>query len=189
MDIFLRVRKFGVDGAYLPIHCMRENFPGAWGQPAAPAGSWTKSSAPIFRLFWPTGRTSPWSRAKSIPSISKSCPTVRIWHKGETLNVHISPEFMDKRGSMDANAKYVTDNGEPGQANTSSTPADSMIPICRSPCAAQVHRRGVRVQRIRRSFLKTSVTGSALPPAPVFRTHGEFCVFCIKMTISPAYLL
>ena len=32
MDIFLRIKKLGVDGQYLPLHCMKENFVGAWGE-------------------------------------------------------------------------------------------------------------------------------------------------------------
>ena len=43
-------------------------------------------------------------------------PHARVWHKGETLRLQISPDFIVNEWYEDVRMKFVPDNGEPGKA-------------------------------------------------------------------------
>ena len=116
MDMFIRVRKYGVNGQYLPVNCMGEPFVGTWGEAR---GARRELDAKLSTDYSPVQahqKDEPMEQGQVYPIDIEILPTSRVWHKGETLNIHISPEFMVNIWYEDIRMTFVTDNGEPGQA-------------------------------------------------------------------------
>ncbi len=88
------MRKYGVNGQYLPVDCMGEPFVAPGARPAAPRRELEYEALHRFLPVQAHQKDEPMEEGQVHPIDIEILPTSRIWHKGETLNIHISPEFM-----------------------------------------------------------------------------------------------
>ena len=116
MDMFLRIMKLGVDGQYLPIHCMKENFFGTWGEARGARRELDTKMTTDFQPVQAHQKDEPMEQGVVYPIDIEILPTSRIWHKGETLRLMISCDFILNEWYEDRRMKFVVDNGEKGEA-------------------------------------------------------------------------
>ncbi|MBR2802107.1 MAG: CocE/NonD family hydrolase [Erysipelotrichaceae bacterium] len=116
MDMFFRIKKLGVDGEYLPLHCMKEPFTGAWGQGRGARRELDPKLSTDYCPVQAHQKDEPMEQGVVYPVDYEIQPTARIWHKGETLRLQISADFIVNEWYEDVRMAFVTDNGEKGEA-------------------------------------------------------------------------
>ncbi len=116
MDLFVRVYKLGTDGQYLPLHCMKEPFVGAWGQARGARRELDTKLSTDFQPVQAHQKDEPMEQGQVYPIDIEILPHSRIWHKGETLRVQITPDFVRNEWYEDRRMFFVPDNGDKGEA-------------------------------------------------------------------------
>lgn len=116
MDMFLRIKKFGQNGEYLPLYCMKEPFIGTWGEGRGARRELDTTLSTDFQPVQAHQKDEPMEQGKVYPIDLEILPTTRLWHKGETLRIQITPEFVVNEWYEEKRMQFTTDNGEPGTA-------------------------------------------------------------------------
>ena len=116
MDMFIWVKKYSADGQYLPIHCMKDDYRGTWGEARGCRRELDEKLTTDFQPVQAHQKDEPMEQGKIYPIDIELMPHARYWHKGEELRVEIDPEFVKTQWHQDPGFDFITDNGEPGKA-------------------------------------------------------------------------
>ena len=112
MDLFVWVKKLGLDGNYLPIHCMKEAYRGAWGYCRVSHRELDERISTDFQPIQSHKRALKLSPGEIVPVDVEIWPHSRMFHKGESLRVEITGRFVRTEWYEDAKMGFITDNGE-----------------------------------------------------------------------------
>ncbi|MDR1271553.1 MAG: CocE/NonD family hydrolase [Clostridiales Family XIII bacterium] len=112
MDLFPWVKKLGQNGEYLPVHCMGENYRGAWGYFRCQRRELDPKLTSQFQPVQAHEKDEPMEQGVIYPVDIEIYPHSRIWHKGESLRVEIGGRFISTEWFEDSHMVFETDNGE-----------------------------------------------------------------------------
>jgi hypothetical protein len=112
MDMFPWVKKYSADGEYVPIHCMGEDYRGAWGYGRGKRRELDEKLTTDFQPVLAHQKDEPMEPGKVYPIDIEIWPHSRIWHKGEELRLEISGEFIKTDWYEDGHLEFITDNGK-----------------------------------------------------------------------------
>jgi predicted acyl esterase len=112
MDLFIWVKKLDQNGEYLPLHCMDENYRGAWGYFRAKRRELDPKWSSDFQPVQAHRKDEPMEQGKIYPVDIEIVPTARIWHKGESIRLEIAGRFIKTEWYEDQRFIFELDNGE-----------------------------------------------------------------------------
>lgn len=112
MDLFVWVKKLGLDGQYLPVHCMKEAYRGAWGYCRVSRRELDEKASTDFQPVQAHQRDLKLSAGEIVPVDVEIWPHSRFFHKGESLRVEITGRFVVTDWYEDAKMGFSTANGE-----------------------------------------------------------------------------
>ena len=112
MDLFPWVKKLGQNGEYIPVHCMGENYRGAWGYFRCSRRELDPKWSTDFQPVQAHRKDEPMEPGKIYPIDIEFFPHSRIWHKGETLRVEIQGRFIYTEWFEDDHMVFDLDNGD-----------------------------------------------------------------------------
>ena len=112
MDLFPWVKKLGQNGEYIPVHCMGENYRGAWGYFRCSRRELDPKWSTDFQPVQAHRKEEPMEPGKIYPVDIEFFPHSRIWHKGETLRVEIQGRFIYTEWFEDDHMVFDLDNGD-----------------------------------------------------------------------------
>lgn len=111
MDLFVWIKKLGLDGEYLPIHCMDEAFRGAWGYLRVSHRALDEKLATDFQPVAGHQSEQKLSPGEIVPVDIEIWPHSRFWHKGESIRVEIEGRYIRTEWYEDAKMGFEPDNG------------------------------------------------------------------------------
>lgn len=112
MDMFLWIKKMKADGEYVPIHCMKEPYRGAWGYFRGARRELDSQWSTDFQPVQAHRKDEPMEPGVIYPVDIEIWPTSRIWHKGEKLRLEITGHFVVSDWYEDKRMDYRDDNGD-----------------------------------------------------------------------------
>lgn len=112
MDLFVWVKKYDENGAYVPLLCMDEEYRGAPGWLRVRHRELDETLSTDYDPVQAHRREEPMEPGKVYPVDIEIWPHSRVWHKGERLRVEITGEFVRTKRNQDFLMRYVTDNGD-----------------------------------------------------------------------------
>lgn len=110
MDMFFWLKKYQ-DGNYIPVHCMKAPYRGAWGYARGRRRELDANLSTDERPVLAHLRDEPMEPGQIYPIDIEIWPHSRIWHKGEELRLEITPEFVKTDWYEDGHLDFITDNG------------------------------------------------------------------------------
>lgn len=111
MDLFVWIKKLGQRGEYIPIHCIREPYRGAWGYMRVSHRDLDPKYATDYQPVQSHRECKKLHEGEIVPVEVEIWPHSRIWHKGETIRVEIAGRFIRTEWFEDPKMHFVTDNG------------------------------------------------------------------------------
>jgi predicted acyl esterase len=111
MDLFVWIKKYGLDGEYIPLHCMEQEYRGAWGYMRTSRRELDPELSTDYNPVQAHRKDELMEPGKVYPVDIEIWPHSRVWHKGEHLRIEISGRFIKTDWSMDHAVGFVTDNG------------------------------------------------------------------------------
>jgi len=110
MDMFVWIKKYGINGEYIPLHCMEKDYRGAWGYMRTSRRELDAELSTDFHPVQAHRRDEPMEQGQIYPVDIEIWPHSRIWHKGEHLRIEISGRFIKTDWNMDQAVGFVTNN-------------------------------------------------------------------------------
>lgn len=111
MDIFVWVKKYDADGEYIPVHCMEEDYRGAWGYMRTSRRELDSELSTDFNPVQAHRKDEPLEQGRIYAVDVEIWPHSRIWHKDEHLRIEVSGRFIKTDWSIDHAVNFVTNNG------------------------------------------------------------------------------
>jgi uncharacterized protein len=111
MDMFIAIRKLSEQGEWVPWSVLGEPHPGAWGKMRA---SRRALDAKLTKKFQPVQahlKDEKLAPGEIVPVDIEICPTSRIYHKGEQLEVQVSGRYI-REGWFEPFSWEVDNKGE-----------------------------------------------------------------------------
>lgn len=110
MDLFVWVKKLSLDGEYLPVHCMKEDYRGAWGYCRVSRRELDERLSTDFQPVQAHQRDLKLSEGEVVPVDVEIWPHSRFFHKGESLRVEVAGRFIRTSWHEDAKLGFHIDN-------------------------------------------------------------------------------
>lgn len=110
MDLFVWVKKLSLDGEYLPVHCMKEAYRGAWGYCRVSRRGLDERLSTDFQPVQAHQRDLKLSEGEIVPVDAEIWPHSRFFHKGESLRVEVAGRFIRTSWHEDAKMGFHIDN-------------------------------------------------------------------------------
>jgi len=112
MDLFCWIKKLDTEGNYLPIRCMGEGYRGAWGFNRVSRRKLDEKLSSDFQPVQAHTSDDRLSPGEIVPVDVEIWPHSRYFHKGESIRVVVTGEFVRTDWYEDAKMGYVYDNGD-----------------------------------------------------------------------------
>ena len=125
-DLFFTVKKIGQDGkTEIPVLILGEAHPGAWSKLRLSWRGLSNELSTVFRPELAFEKQEKLEPGEVVPIDIAFVPYSRIWHKGETLRLHIAGRYIrDESGSSVSSGRQTI------RASSISTAAAPMTAIC-----------------------------------------------------------
>ena len=111
MDMFVWVKKYNADGEYVPVHCMKENYRGAWGYMRCSHRELDPKWSSDFQPVQAHRKEEPMEPGKVYEVDVEIWPHSRVWHKGEIIRLEIAGQFIRTDWYEDNSMAFDVDNG------------------------------------------------------------------------------
>ena len=144
MDLFIWIKKLGTDGQYIPVHCMKEAYRGAWGYMRVSARELDENLATDFQPIQAHKRALKLSPGEIVPVDIEIWPHSRFWHAGEALRIEVGGSFIRTEWYEDAKMGFATDNNNAIHVIHTGGKYDSFLQIPVIPPKYQVNDYIVR---------------------------------------------
>ena len=100
-----------VDGEYVPVHCMKENYRGAWGYMRCSHRELDPKWSSDFQPVQAHRKEEPMEPGKVYEVDVEIWPHSRVWHKGEIIRLEIAGQFIRTDWYEDNSMAFDVDNG------------------------------------------------------------------------------
>jgi len=111
MDMFVAIRKLSEQGEWVPWSVLGEPHPGAWGKMRASRRALDPKLSKKFQPVQAHLKDEKLSAGEIVPVDIEICPTSRIYHKGEQLEVQVSGHYI-REGWFEPFSWEVDNKGE-----------------------------------------------------------------------------
>jgi predicted acyl esterase len=112
MDMFVWVKKNGLDGKHLPVWAMHEPYRGVWGYMRASHRELDPDLATDFQPVQSHKNLQKLNPGQVVSLDVEMYPHSRFWHKGETLVIEIAGRFVKSDWFEDDKVNIKSDNGD-----------------------------------------------------------------------------
>jgi hypothetical protein len=112
MDLFAWVKKYNEKGEYVPLHCMKEDYRGAWGYMRCSRRELDPKWSTDFQPVQAHRKEEPMEPGKVYEVDMELWPHSRVWHKGETIRLELTGRFIRTDWYEDNSLGFDTDNGK-----------------------------------------------------------------------------
>ena len=112
MDMFVWVKKNGINGEHIPVFAMHEPYRGVWGYMRASHREKDENLATDFQPVQSHKNLQKLSPGEIVPVEVEMYPHSRMWHKGETLRIEITGRFVKSDWFEDPKVNIESDNGD-----------------------------------------------------------------------------
>jgi len=112
MDMFIWIKKLGLNGEYVPVKCMDGFYRGAWGYMRASRRELDEKLSTDFQPVQAHKSEKKLKPGEVVPVDIEIWPHSRVWHKGESLRVEVGGRFI--RTDWYEDAKIGFDSIEEG---------------------------------------------------------------------------
>jgi predicted acyl esterase len=111
LDLFIAIRKLSEQGEWVPWSVLGEPHPGAWGKMRASRRALDPKLSKKFQPVQAHLKDEKLSAGEIVPVDIEICPTSRIYHKGEQLEVQVSGHYI-REGWFEPFSWEVDNKGE-----------------------------------------------------------------------------
>ena len=94
MDLFIAIRKLDEEGNWLPWNVLGEPHPGCWGKMRASRRALDPKLTTKYQPVQAHRAEEKLKPGEIVPVDIELCPSSRIWHKGQQMEVQVSGHYI-----------------------------------------------------------------------------------------------